>query len=328
MEGGQITIRSSISKLLLVCGVWLAGQVGFGAPYSIRNGGQSYIRAADAAAACGFAPMKRSGGLRFVRGKIPLALTEDKLPMYWGGVKIFQCFPAIVRKGTPYVSRLDFDKTLIPLALVRGRNPPPVRSVTIDCGHGGTDKGASGRFSREKDITLRVGLRVAEILRKCGKGYRVNLTRSKDLFLPLPQRCRIQRAARSDLFVSIHVNAAQDRSLSGIETFALTPAGAPSTSGGKAQTARFNGNRFDGENLFLAYSIQKALLRRTKAVDRGIKRARFAVLKDIDAPGVLIELGFISNPREERLLNDREYAEQLARAIAEGIISYDRGLRP
>ena len=311
---------------MLLCGVWLAGQVCAGAPYSIRSGSQSYIRAADAAAACGFAPVKRSGNLRFVRGKAQIALTEDKLPFYWGGVKIYQCFPAIVRKGTPYVSRLDFDKTLIPLALVRGGKPAPVRTVTIDCGHGGTDKGASGSFSHEKDITLRIGLRAAELLRRCR--FKVNLTRSKDMFLPLPQRCRIQRASRSDLFVSIHINAAQDRSLSGIETFALTPAGAPSTSGGKGQNARFNGNRFDGENLFLAYSIQNALLRRTGAVDRGVKRARFAVLKDIDAPGVLVELGFVSNPREERLLNNRAYAEELARAIAEGIISYHKGIRP
>ena len=297
-----------------------------GAPYSIRSGSQSYIRAADAAAACGFAPVKRAGGLRFARGKTQLALGANKLPLYWGGVKVFQCFPTIERKGTPYVSRFDFDKTMIPLALVRSKKPSPVRSVTIDCGHGGTDKGASGKFSHEKHITLRIGMRVAQILRACG--YRVDLTRTKDLFLPLPERCRIQRAARSDLFVSIHINAAKDKSLSGIETFALTPAGAASTSGGKPSASRFNGNRFDGENLFLAYSIQSALLRRTGAVDRGVKRARFAVLKDINAPGVLVELGFVSNPGEERLLNDPAYIEKLARAIAEGIISYQRGIRP
>ena len=326
MEGGQITIRASISKLLLICGAGLVGQLCCGAPYSIRSGNQSYIRAADAAAACGFASVRHAGNLRFVRGRTQLALTPDKLPLYWGGVKVFQCFPAIVRKGTPYVSRLDFDKTLIPLALVRGKKPSPIRSVTIDCGHGGTDKGASGKFSHEKHITLRIGLRVAQILRNCG--YRVNLTRTKDLFLPLPERCRIQRAARSDLFVSIHINAAQDKSLSGIETFALTPSGASSTSGGKGQNARFNGNRFDGENLFLAYSIQSALLRRTGAVDRGVKRARFAVLKDINAPGVLVELGFVSNSREERLLNDPAYIEKLARGIAEGIICYRDGVRP
>lgn len=314
-------------KFLLLCGTCLAAlATGFGAPYSIVSNSQSYIRAADAAAACGFRPVRNSGDLRFVRGKIPLAITPKKLPLYWGGVKIFQCFPAIERKGTPYVSRLDFDKTLIPLAMVRGSKPKPIRSVTIDCGHGGADQGASGKFSLEKNISLRVGIRVAEILRNCK--FQVNLTRRKDVFIPLAERCRIQRAARSDLFVSIHVNAAQDKSLSGIETFALTPAGAPSTSGGKPQSNRYGGNRFDGENLFLAYSIQSALLRRTKAVDRGVKRARFAVLKDLNAPGVLVELGFISNPREEHLLNNRAYVEELARGIAEGILRYNRGTRP
>ena len=315
------------SRILFFCGVCFAvSQACHGAPYSIWSGSQSYVRAADAAAACGFTPVKRSGNLRFVRGKAQLALTPKKLPLYWGGVKVFQCFPAIERKGTPYVSRLDFDKTLIPLALVRSRKTTPIRSVTIDCGHGGVDKGASGRYSHEKNITLRIGVRVAQILRSCG--YRVNLTRTRDVFVPLQERCRSQRSSRSDLFVSIHINAAKDRSLSGVETFALTPAGAPSTSGGKPETSRFNGNRFDGENLFLAYSIQSALLRRTGAVDRGVKRARFAVLKDINAPGVLVELGFLSNPREERLLNDGAYVEKLARAIAEGIIRYQRGVRP
>lgn len=323
-----MTMSMKTLKILLLCGVWFAAVRVHSAapPYSIWSNSQSYIRAADAAAACGFSPVRKSGGLRFFRGKIPLAFTPKKLPIYWGGVKIFMCFPAVERHNALYVSRLDLDKTLIPLAMVRGSKPKPIRSVTIDCGHGGVDKGASGRFSQEKHITLRIGMRTAEILRN--RGYRVNLTRRRDLFVPLAERCRIQRNARSDLFVSIHVNAAADRSLSGIETFALTPAGASSTSGGRPSRDRFGGNRFDGENLFLAYSIQKALLGRTRAVDRGVKRARFAVLKDLDAPGVLVELGFVSNPREERLLNDKDYIEKLARGIAEGIERYQRGTRP
>ena len=205
--------------------------------------------------------------------------------------------------------------------------PRRVATILLDPGHGGHDTGtraASGRT--EKELNLALGLQLAAALRAAG--FTVHLTRENDLFLPLDHRAELAARHGAQLLISIHHNAAANPRAEGIETFALTPIGAPSSSGGKGQNARFNGNRFDGENLLLAYLIQNALLRRTGAVDRGIKRARFAVLKDINAPGVLVELGFVSNPREERLLNDRDYIEKLARAIAEGILCYRDGVRP
>ena len=167
---------------------------------------------------------------------------------------------------------------------------------------------------------------MAAILRRCG--YRVHLTRSRDSYVPLPERGLIQRRHGSDIFVSIHVNAAAGKELQGIEVFALTPAGAASTSGGAPSHNIFSGNLLDANNLLLAYQIQSSLLRRTGAVDRGVKRARFAVLRDISVPGVLVEVGFVSNPREERLLLDPGYREKIARGIAEGIIVYHRSLLP
>ena len=80
--------------------------------------------------------------------------------------------------------------------------------------------------------------------------------------------------------------------------------------------------------MLLASSIQRALLKRTGSFDRGVKRARFAVLRDITAPGVLVEVGYLSNPREEKLLLDPAYREKLARAIAEGVIVYHRAVVP
>ena len=293
------------------------------APYALNFAKVPYLRASDAAALCGLSPVRNSGGLEFAGGGARLRLVAEKLPIQFGGIKIYQCFPTQIRWGESYLSRLDFEKTLLPLSGRRGSVlRRPVRSITLDFGHGGRDKGASGVTSHEKHITLLVGRRVAEILRACG--YRVNLTRNSDVYVPLAERCRIQKSSRSDLFVSIHANAARDRSLSGVETFALTPAGAASTSGGKAMHSVYSGNSFDANNLLLAASIQRALLRRTGAIDRGVKRARFAVLRDINAPGVLVELGFISNPREEWLLNSPAYREKLARGIVEGIITYHR----
>ena len=202
--------------------------------------------------------------------------------------------------------------------------PHRLVTVTIDPGHGGKDKGASGRFSHEKIIVLRLAYRVAAILRACG--YRVQMTRETDRFVPLEERSAAHRRQRTDLFVSLHINSAKDTSIHGIECFCLTPAGAFSSGHSSGNTAALPGNARDANNFLLAYHIQRALLRRTGAADHGLKHARFAVLRNLDAPGVLVELGFISNPAEERLLNTPAYQEKLARGIVEGIISYRRCL--
>lgn len=286
-----------------------------------NSGAGPYLPARNAAAQCGFAPARNSDGSLFVSGRSTLRLVPDKPFCIINGVKVYQCFPLRRRSGRLYLSRLDVWKTIAPLSPCRGgffRHR--VVTITIDPGHGGYDRGAAGRTLIEKTMTLKLAKRVRELLQKCG--YQVNLTRGHDYYLTLAERCRIQRQHKSDLFVSIHVNAAVRSDLHGVETFALTPAGAASSSGGPPSDTRYSGNRFDANNLVLAYSIQTALLRRTGAFDRGVKRARFAVLRDISVPGVLVEVGFASNPREERLLLDPYYFERVARGIAEGIIAY------
>ena len=219
------------------------------------------------------------------------------------------------------LSNSDWKSTLRPLLNPGCIQKHRVYTITLDAGHGGADTGALGKYSREKNITLKIARRTAALLRACN--YNVVFTRAQDKTLSLDARRAIQKAQKSDLFVSIHVNAVKQRSIHGIETFALTPADAPST-GGKKELQRNPSNNKDTNNFLLAYNLQRALLSRTGAFDRGVKRARFAVLKDISAPGALVEVGFISNEREERLLNSSAYIEKISRAIAEGIISYHR----
>jgi N-acetylmuramoyl-L-alanine amidase len=115
----------------------------------------------------------------------------------------------------------------------------------------------------------------------------------------------------------------KNKSITGIETYALTPADAPSTNG-KSQLERHPANIRNANNFVLAHALQRAMLTRTRAADRGVKRARFAVLRDVTAPGALVEVGFISNENEEKLLNSKAYIEKLSRAIAEGILTYHR----
>ena len=314
-----MTRSLSAAAALLCCALTAAAG-------EIRYAGVAYVDANTAAAQLGMRPAPNSGGTLFVAGKEKLVFTANKNACSFAGTKIALSFPAIRRDGRLYVSRLDLDKTLAPLSARRtGVVRHRVGTITLDPGHGGRDQGASGRVLREKLATLLLARRVAAILRACG--FRVQMTRAFDSFVPLGERCRIQRVSKSDLFVSIHLNAAVNKTLRGIETYALTPAGAASSSGGKPSAKSFSGNRNDANNVLLANAIQRALLKRTGAVDRGVKRARFAVLRDITAPGVLVEVGYLSNFYEEKLLFDPAYREKLARGIAEGIIVYQRAVR-
>ena len=102
------------------------------------------------------------------------------------------------------------------------------------------------------------------------------------------------------------------------------PAGASSTNQKKILYTAFKGNSFNANNFLLAYEIQRSLLQRTKGYDRGVRHGRFAVLRNLNMPGVLIEMGFLSNDAEERKLATPLYQEQIARAVAVGIINYHR----
>ena len=256
------------------------------------------------------------------RGSDRMSFTVHQRRMTFNGVRISQGFAPAAGGGGFFISRDDWNGTFQPLLFPWAVRRHGIRTVFIDCGHGGADKGASGRYSVEKAITLRIGLRVAAILR--ASGFQVRLSRARDAAISLGARAAAANRAGSDVFISIHVNSAGDRTVSGIETFCMTPSGAPSSSDSKAVYRRYAGNANDANNLVLAYRIQKALLGRTRAVDRGVKRARFAVLRDIKMPGVLVEVGFISNSGDERLLNTPAYVEKLARGIVDGLLAYQR----
>lgn len=234
--------------------------------------------------------------------------------------------PTVYDGVHPWLSVMDWYKTLRPILYPVTVPRKKISSIMIDMGHGGGDPGAMGVFSKEKMITLRVGKRVAEILR--ASGFKVHMTRNSDVQVPLSRIGQLQKRHGSDLFVSIHVNSAKNRSVSGVETFCLTPAGAASSNGGKPSAVLYPGNKNDPANMLLAWNIQQSLLRRTKAADRGVKRARFLVLRDITVPGVLVEIGFISNRAEERKLNDKQYIDKIAYGIVDGIIGFCRSTKP
>lgn len=246
------------------------------------------------------------------------------------GVKVMLDDAVGSQRGHLTLSKRDYEKVFVPLFW---ETPTAaVRRIVLDPGHGGKDTGkVNGALKyNEKAATLDTAARLKLALEK--QGFEVIFTRTKDVFVDLDDRPAVAAAAKADLFISLHYNAgpAGDTSSDGIETYCLTPAGQKSTNAGKAKstTASEPGNRFDAANMALAWGIQRRLLAGTGAEDRGVRRARFAVLRTLSCPGVLIEGGFMSSRKEGALIADAAYRQKIADAVAAGITDYVLRGRP
>lgn len=224
----------------------------------------------------------------------------------------------------------------------------PVRRVVIDPGHGGKDPGAIGtRGTREKDVVLRVALRVRDRLRAAG--LETHLTRDSDRYLSLEERTARANQLDADVFVSIHANASPNRKTRGLETYLLDTRYDGHTA---RVAARENGTTIEGLNetqrilasLRFGYneryaarlahevhdSLYRSLVRKHRtARDLGVKHGPFLVLFMTDMPSILIETGFLSNRSEEKWLRNRDVLDTMAEGIAAGILAYrdDHGRR-
>ncbi len=224
-----------------------------------------------------------------------------------------------------YLHPLDIKKTLEPLSRGLTMATSPSRVIVIDPGHGGLNPGTrsvvDGR--NEKDFTLDWAKRLAPLLAQ--QGWQVFLTRTNDVDVSLPDRAALADARHADLFLSLHFNAAASGSdPAGVETYCLTPTGMASsvTRGGYNDDVQqvFPNNAFDAENVQYAVRLQRALLEVSGTTDRGVRRARYpAVLRGPNRPAVLIEGGYLSNPREARKIADPAYRQKLAEAVARAL---------
>jgi N-acetylmuramoyl-L-alanine amidase len=219
--------------------------------------------------------------------------------------------------------------------------PLAVRRVVLDAGHGGTDPGAIAASLLEKEITLDIGRRLQTLLE--GDGFEVVSTRSTDRTIALKERARVANESRSDIFVSIHVNAllthTEER---GIETYYLGATNDPKLTQLAAAENRVSGYSMadmrallDGvyadarrdESHELAQAVQKSLFSTLRKSDPGlenwgVKRAPFLVLVATGMPAVLAEVGCISNEKEAAMLRRPEYRQQIADALFLGIRGY------
>ena len=220
----------------------------------------------------------------------------------------------------------DVDKMLAPLLnpsdAVKGED---YGMIVLDPGHGGQDPGACDlrRGLEEKRITLELAQRVRTTLQKCNVDAR--LTRSGDQTTDLDQRCLLANRWGADLFVSIHLNATANSGSSGIETHILPPAGCPITASAFVSSrdrVAFPGNRHDEANMILGYYLQKSLIKYTRLEDRGVRRSRFYVIRNVNCPAALVECGFISSRNDRTKIMTAAYRDNVVRGIAEGILTY------
>ena len=176
----------------------------------------------------------------------------------------------------------------------------------------------------EKDFALDVARKLRPLLQ--AKGLRVIMTREGDYFVPLEVRAQIANSARNSIFVSIHFNGTNDDpDATGFEIFSFTPRGAPSTSDSAVTSNSFNmqpGSEVDAQSMALSACIYHSLLGHIPEYDRGIKRARFAVLRLTKVPAVLIEGGFLTERGESKLIANKDWRGKLAAAIGVGIENY------
>jgi N-acetylmuramoyl-L-alanine amidase len=223
----------------------------------------------------------------------------------------------------------------------------PLRLIVLDAGHGGHDPGATGPTGlMEKDVVLDVTQRVAKLVTE-RLGTKVSLSRSGDYFVPLRDRTSFANRERADLFISIHANAHRESGWTGIETYFLSSEATDNTA--RQLAALENGvvqlespasrqkmdvlrsilwdlaqSEFQVESSNLAEVVQDSMTQSLQLPNRGVKQAGFYVLGGAAMPAILIEIGFVTNPKEERRLRDTRYRDEIAQAIFTGIAEYKK----
>ena len=239
---------------------------------------------------------------------------------------------------------------LLPLCLASAQTK--AFTVVIDAGHGGHDPGAIGKTSREKNINLSVALKLGKLIRTNCTDTKVIYTRDRDVFVPLAKRAEIANNAKADLFISIHTNSlGGNQKVKGASTWTLGLAKSDANlevakrenavilyeDDYQTRYAGFNPNssesyiifefmqdKYMSQSVHLASLVQKEFKQTARREDRGVHQAGFLVLKASAMPSILVELGFISTPEEERYLNTDSGQNALARSIYRAFLTYKK----
>ncbi|REG82909.1 N-acetylmuramoyl-L-alanine amidase [Marinomonas pollencensis] len=218
--------------------------------------------------------------------------------------------------------------------------------VVVDPGHGGKDPGATGKHGTyEKDVVLAISRMLRQKLNRT-QGFKVIMTRDKDVFIPLRERVNIAHRHKADIFVSVHADACEDRSVRGSSVYILSNKGATSVMARRLAHRENNSDLIGGVSLNtkdnmlakvlldlsqtgtlqastdLATTVIRHLGKVEKVLHKRVERAAFAVLKSPDIPSALVETAFISNPHEEKKLRTKAFQNKIADALHQGIKHY------
>jgi N-acetylmuramoyl-L-alanine amidase len=221
--------------------------------------------------------------------------------------------------------------------------------VVIDAGHGGKDPGCLGAYTKEKDVALNIALKTGKLISDNCPNVKVIYTRNTDVFVELYRRAKIANDNHADLFISFHCNASENKTAHGIDTWVmglhkseanLAVARAENSAMLKEKDYEqnyggFNPNSPESAVMFSLYSaaylnnsilladkVQKNLIATTHLRDRGVNQAGYWVLWAVSMPSILIEMGFLTNPTEEKYLSEEKHKEEIANAIFRGFASY------
>nr|WP_199156576.1 N-acetylmuramoyl-L-alanine amidase [Pedobacter sp. ASV2] len=229
-----------------------------------------------------------------------------------------------------------------------------IKTIVIDPGHGGRKPGASGSFSKEKDVALKIGLKLGEKLKDELPGIKIIYTRTKDVDVDLYRRAEIANDANADLFISVHCNSmpAGNKSTKGVETLVAGSHRLKEQDAAIRENAdikleknyktKYQGydpndpatfiilsllkNAFRDKSIKFAKLIQNSYIKRDDRVSRGVKEQGVLVLQRCGMPAVLTEIGFISNTQEEKYINSSKGQNEIADSIVEAIKEYKKNI--
>jgi len=295
--------------------------------------GQSYVPLADWARANGLKCywLKRGDEIVATNRTTRLVFDKDSRMAEVNGINVALSFPVASDHGTLLIVQMDLNTAIRPLLFpLRFADAKRITTICLDPGHGGKDTGNHTFWHSEKTYTLALALELRDQLKKAG--FNVILTRSKDTYVDLPDRPALANRRGADLFVSLHFNATPTGKdeVEGPQTYCITPVGASSTDaqGEGANYGPTTANRVEPRSLLLAYQMQKSLVQNLRVPDRGVRRARYAVLRDATMPAILIEGGYMTHPVERKKIYDAAYRRQMAQAMVKGILAYQRLVSP
>lgn len=290
-------------------------------------GGRDYLSMDNIAEFYGLTDIRRTEKDIIARSKVrSLRASANSAEFYINNLKFILSYPTVQHEGKICVSRMDLVKLIEPVMRPsKIKNAPPIDTVVLDAGHGGHDAGAMSLWGPEKAFALDVARRAKALLQAAG--FKVVMTRDGDYFVPLDERVRIANQYKRAIFIAVHFNSGGWGT--GVETYSLAPRGVPSMMADGPRVSDLvdcAGNARDAENMALATASHAALVVNTRMFDRGLKRARFVVIRDIQIPGVLLECGFQSNPYDGKLIATPLFRQTLAQAILSSVVNYRKAV--